>query len=136
MAKLGFRRLDEMVGRVDMIDPRHLIIGRQRASISQRCCTSPRFPMTSSGQPRVHELQNTLDGELITRSRPALEEGQPVSFEVPVRNLDRAVGAMLGAEVSRRHGASGLPDETIKITFKGSAGQSFGAFALWDQPQD
>jgi glutamate synthase (NADPH/NADH) large chain len=69
-----------------------------------------------------------LDNDLITRAADALQHGQPVQFEVPIRNVNRTVGTMLGAEVTRRYGGPGLPDGTIDITLTGSAGQSFGAF--------
>jgi glutamate synthase (NADPH/NADH) large chain len=75
-----------------------------------------------------HGLEKALDNELIARSADALQHGRPVRFEVPVRNVNRTVGTMLGAEVTRRHGGAGLPEGTIDITLTGSAGQSFGAF--------
>ena len=75
-----------------------------------------------------HGLEKALDNELISRAREAIEHAVPVSFTVPVRNVNRTVGTMLGAEVTRRHGGTGLPDGTIDITLTGSAGQSFGAF--------
>jgi glutamate synthase (NADPH/NADH) large chain len=75
-----------------------------------------------------HGLEKALDNELIARCADALELGQPVRLEVPVRNVNRTVGTMLGAEVTRRYGGPGLPDGTIDITLTGSAGQSFGAF--------
>ena len=75
-----------------------------------------------------HGLEGALDNELIVRSQPALESRTPVAFATPIRNADRTVGTMLGYEVTTRYGGQGLPDDTIKITFTGSAGQSFGAF--------
>jgi glutamate synthase (NADPH/NADH) large chain len=75
-----------------------------------------------------HGLVKALDNDLITRAADALQHGQPVQFEVPVRNVNRTVGTMLGAEVTRRYGGAGLPEGTIDITLTGSAGQSFGAF--------
>ena len=75
-----------------------------------------------------HGLEKALDNELIARAADALEHGEPVRFEIPVRNVNRTVGTMLGAEVTRRYGGAGLPDGTIDITLTGSAGQSFGAF--------
>jgi glutamate synthase (ferredoxin) len=74
-------------------------------------------------------LDKALDNEvLIERCKPALESKKPVKFEVPIRNINRTVGTMVGAEISRKYGAKGLPDDTIQITFKGSAGNSFAAF--------
>jgi glutamate synthase (NADPH/NADH) large chain len=75
-----------------------------------------------------HKLERALDNQLIAHAAPALERGEPVAFELPIRNENRSVGAMLGGEVVRRHGGDGLPDDTIDVTLRGSAGQSFGAF--------
>jgi glutamate synthase (ferredoxin) len=75
-----------------------------------------------------HGLDVALDNDLIAKSRPALEHRMPVEINAFIRNADRTVGTMLGSEVTRKYGAPGLPDDTIKITFTGSAGQSFGAF--------
>jgi Glutamate synthase domain 3 len=75
-----------------------------------------------------HELDVTLDNDLIRVAMPALERREPVEFNAFIRNADRTVGTMLGSEVTRRHGGHGLPDDTIRINFTGSAGQSFGAF--------
>jgi glutamate synthase (ferredoxin) len=76
-----------------------------------------------------HGLEVALDNELIERCRPALDSRSPIEFTIPIRNMDRTVGTMLGYEVTKRNGGQGLPDDTIRITFTGSAGQSFGAFA-------
>src|SRR5205085_3314137 len=75
-----------------------------------------------------HGLDKALDNELIKLCTPAIEGRAPVELHMPIRNVNRTVGTMLGSEVTRRYGADGLPDGTIKIHFKGSAGQSFGAF--------
>jgi glutamate synthase domain-containing protein 3 len=75
-----------------------------------------------------HEIAGVLDHELIDRCRPALDRKQPARLELPIRNSNRTTGTMLGARISKLHGAEGLPDGTIHITFHGSAGQSFGAF--------
>ena len=75
-----------------------------------------------------HSLEDALDNELIRLCRPAVERMQPVELNLPIRNVNRTVGTMLGAAVSRRHGLEGLPENTIRIRFTGSAGQSFGAF--------
>jgi len=80
-------------------------------------------------QKQDHGLDQALDNKvLIAQCRPALDGGKPVNFTAPIRNINRTVGTLLGAEISRKYGAKGLPDDTIQITFKGSAGQSFGAF--------
>jgi glutamate synthase (NADPH/NADH) large chain len=75
-----------------------------------------------------HGLQQALDYQLIDKARGALEKGMPVEFDFPIRNVHRTVGAMLSGEIARRYGSNGLPENTIKISLKGSAGQSFGAF--------
>ena len=75
-----------------------------------------------------HGLAKALDNGLIERCAPALEHGEKVSFELPIRNVKRTVGTMLGSHVSQRYGQEGLPEDSIKIHFRGSAGQSFGAF--------
>jgi glutamate synthase (ferredoxin) len=75
-----------------------------------------------------HGLDSALDLRLVELARPALEHGEPVEIRMPIRNVQRTVGTILGSEVSRRHGLAGLPEDTIRIHFTGSAGQSFGAF--------
>ena len=132
MASLGFRTVDEMIGRVDCLDVEPAVdhwkargldlsaVLRQPDSLSdigRRCVTT-----------QDHGLDKALDNELIRRCQPALTDGTPVSCELPIRNINRTVGTMLGSEVTRRYGAAGLPDDTIQIKFEGSAGQSFGAF--------
>ena len=101
------------------------------ASTFGRSCYMPDLPATVARR-RVraqdHGLDVALDNDLIASSRPALEHKVPVEIHAFIRNADRTVGTMLGSEVTRSYGAAGLPDDTIKITFTGSAGQSFGAF--------
>ena len=75
-----------------------------------------------------HGLERALDHQFLAVCRPALEDGIRVAAELPIPNVDRTVGTLLGSEITRRHGAAGLPDGTITLTFHGSAGQSFGAF--------
>ncbi len=86
----------------------------------------PQDPFCSTEQD--HGLGKALDVELIRQAEPALERGQRVHLSLPIRNLNRTVGTMLGHEISKRYGSAGLPDDTISVTFTGSAGQSFGAF--------
>jgi glutamate synthase (ferredoxin) len=87
------------------------------ATVARRCVTR-----------QEHGLGDALDNDLIRAARPSLKTGQPVELTAYIRNADRTVGTMLGSEVTRRYGGDGLPDDTIKIMFSGSAGQSFGAF--------
>jgi glutamate synthase (NADPH) large chain len=132
LAQLGFRSLEEIVGRVDLLDAA-LAVEHWKASgldlspvlyapsladgAATRCVTT-----------QDHGLDKALDHTLIQLAEGALEEGRPVRLELPIRNVNRTVGTMLGYEVTRRWGGEGLPDNTIDISFEGSAGQSFGAF--------
>jgi glutamate synthase domain-containing protein 2/glutamate synthase domain-containing protein 3 len=131
MSLLGFRTMDEMIGRVDRLNVRDAVShwkarGLDFASILQapRADGSPRRRVTSQN----HGLEQALDRELIARCADALEIGRRVSIATPIRNVHRAVGTMLGYEVTRRWGGKGLADDTIEIDCTGSAGQSFGAF--------
>jgi glutamate synthase (ferredoxin) len=133
MARLGFRRLDDMVGRADLLSTRAgLEHYKARGLDFSRLFHVPQ-PAAGWGRrclrPQDHGLDRTLDRTtLLPLCRPALEEGQPVAASLPVRNTDRVVGTMLGSEITRRYGAAGLPDDTVRLSFRGSAGQSFGAF--------
>ncbi len=132
LARLGFRSLQEAIGHTEVLDTREAIAHWKAAGLD----LSPvlHVPALPLGTPLTcvreqdHGLDRALDNELIARCAPALESGAPVSFELPVRNVNRTVGTMLGAEVTRRHGGRGLPEGTIDLTLCGSAGQSFGAF--------
>ena len=133
MAALGFRTVDEMVGRVDCLDLRPAVDhwkarGLDYASIlyqpplgaevARRCVTS-----------QDHGLEKSLDHTvLIPQCREAIEARVPVSLRLPIRNVNRTVGTMLGYEITRRWGSAGLPDDTVRVHFTGAAGQSFAAF--------
>ncbi|MGE0043381.1 MAG: glutamate synthase large subunit, partial [Vicinamibacterales bacterium] len=132
MASLGFRTLDEMVGRADCLD-----VTRAKEHWKARGLDlAPLLhqPKIAEGavrrqvQAQDHGLDRVLDHRLIAECEPALARGEAVSLALPIRNTDRTVGTMLGSEVTRRHGGAGLPDDTIQLAFAGSAGQSFGAF--------
>jgi glutamate synthase domain-containing protein 2/glutamate synthase domain-containing protein 3 len=132
MAELGFRKLEDMVGRVDLLEPRAAIEhwkarGVDLAPILHKPNVPADWPLHCIEQ-QDHGIAEVLDRSLLERCKPALEHGERVSFESPIRNVDRTTCALLSAEVSRRYGAKGLPPDTIRITFHGSAGQSFGAF--------
>ena len=132
MAKLGFRTVDEMVGRVDMLET-HLAIDHWKAKgiDLSSILYSPPLPGRVARhcvQKQDHGLEQALDHHLMELAQPALEHQHPVEFSLPIRNIHRTVGAMLGGEVVRRYGPAGLPEETIRFNFQGSAGQSFGAF--------
>jgi len=132
MAQLGFRTVEEMVGRVDMLEPKEAIEhwkakGVDLSAILHR----PDVPDTVAihcVQTQDHGLEKALDNQLIALARPALEGGEPVTIDLPIRNVNRTVCTMLSAEVSRAYGIDGLPPETITINFTGSAGQSFCGF--------
>ncbi|HUH63729.1 MAG TPA: glutamate synthase large subunit [Terracidiphilus sp.] len=132
MAKLGFRSVNEMVGRVDKIDSALVESHWKAKGIDlSSILYSPELPSRVARhcvQKQDHGLEAALDHELIAAAKPALESRQPVTGSFAIRNVHRTVGAMLGGEIARRYGSRGLPDGTIHFTFQGSAGQSFGAF--------
>jgi len=133
MAKLGFRTLNNMIGRTDKLDVNRAIEhwkarGLDFSSIFYQPEVSP-FVKRFCQDLQDHGLDQTMDRQLLLRlCEPALERGEPVRAVLPIRNSHRVVGTMLGSEVTHRYGAEGLPEDTIRIHFKGSAGQSFGAF--------
>jgi glutamate synthase domain-containing protein 3 len=132
IAKLGFRTVDEMVGRVDKIDAAVADVHWKAKGIDlSSILYSPTLPSRVARrkvQAQDHGLGQALDHALIARAAPALESKIPVSGSFAIRNVHRTVGAMLGGEIARRYGSAGLPDGTIHFRFQGSAGQSFGAF--------
>ena len=132
MAKLGFRTVDEMVGRVDRIDAAVADVHWKAKGIDlSSILYSPTLPSRVARrrmQAQDHGLDMALDHALIAKAAPALRSKVPVTGSFAIRNVHRTVGAMLGGEIARRFGSEGLPDGTIHFRFQGSAGQSFGAF--------
>jgi glutamate synthase (ferredoxin) len=132
MAALGFRTMDEMIGRVDRLKVRAAVDHWKAKGLDYSAILhEPQVAPTAARRhtrAQDHGLEQALDNELIAACRPALEERQPIVVSRPIRNVHRAVGTMLGSEVTRRWGGAGLPDDTITARFTGSAGQSFGAF--------
>ncbi|HTL85100.1 MAG TPA: glutamate synthase-related protein, partial [Acidimicrobiia bacterium] len=132
LAELGFRSVEEAIGHVEALDVRKAIEHWKAEGLDlSPILAAPvnKYEQTffnSRGQD--HGLEKALDNQLIADARAALEEGSSVKLAYSIRNTNRTVGTMLGAELTRRHGADGLPDGTIDVTFEGSAGQSFGAF--------
>ncbi|MDQ3832972.1 MAG: glutamate synthase large subunit [Actinomycetota bacterium] len=132
MASLGFRKFEEMVGRSDKLKTKEAIEHWKARGVDLSAIFY--VPEKAKDVPirRVedqdHHLDQALDNQLIERCRRALEDGEPVRFEVPIVNTRRTVGGMLSGEVARRYGNEGLPDDTVRIDFKGVAGQSFGAW--------
>jgi glutamate synthase (NADPH/NADH) large chain len=132
MAQLGFRTIDEMIGRSDLLDMKTAINhyktqGLDFSNIFYRPEVGPDVAVRRVRE-QDHGLDKALDQTLLPLAAPALEWGKPVEITMPIRNVNRTVGTILGSELTRKHGAAGLPDDTIKIRFTGSAGQSFGAF--------
>ncbi len=132
LARLGFRSLDEAIGRVDRLDTHAAVEHWKAAGLDLAPIlvepTSPWAQDRHQTKFQDHGLAQALDNTLIQLCEGALEDGRPVSLELPIRNVNRTVGTMLGCELTRRYGAAGLPDDTIEVRFTGSAGQSFGAF--------
>jgi glutamate synthase (NADPH/NADH) large chain len=133
LAALGFRTLEEAVGRTEMLDTRSAIEHWKAAGLD----LSPILHLPADLDPEAprhrireqdHGLDKALDNTLIQLCEGALAGGEPVRLDLPVRNVNRTVGTMLGSHLTRRWGGAGLPDNTIDITLTGSAGQSFGAF--------
>ena len=132
MARLGFRTLSEMTGRVDRLDM-HRAVDHWKAGgvdLSKLLYQMPAREGVAiwNSERQDHGLTKALDHKLIEAAQPALDKGQPVRIELPVSNVNRTVGAMLSGEVAIRYGHTGLPEDTISVRLTGTAGQSFGAF--------
>ena len=133
MAQLGFRRLEQMVGRTDLLKPRAAIEhwkaqGLDLTPLLYQPLLDPEINRHCT-EAQDHNLEASLDmSVLLALCEPAIRRGEPVSGEFAVRNVNRVVGTMLGSEITRVHGAAGLPEDTVRLRFTGSAGQSFGAF--------
>ncbi len=132
MAELGFRTLDEMVGRVDLLEVQPAVEHWKAKGLDFSDMLLPPDNGRNSPlhriRPQEHEVGKALDHEIMALARSALDRKEPVRIELPIRNVHRSVGAALSGEITRRYGAAGLPDDTIHLTLFGSAGQSFGAF--------
>jgi len=132
MAKLGFRTVDEMVGHVEKIDASVADAHWKAKGIDlSSILYVPELPSRVARRRTTsqdHGLNVALDHALIAKAKPAIENKTPVVGSFPIRNVHRTVGAMLGGQIARRYGSEGLPDGTIHYKFRGSAGQSFGAF--------
>ncbi|MFN3075273.1 MAG: glutamate synthase large subunit [Alphaproteobacteria bacterium] len=132
MASLGFRRLDDMIGRSDLLDMRAAIKHWKAQGVDlSRILYRPQVAedvATYNCEKQDHGLEGAIDHLLIEKSRPTLEGGQPCTIDVTLRNTNRTVGAMLSGEVAKRRGHRGLPEDSIVINATGTAGQSFGAF--------
>ncbi|WP_115944849.1 glutamate synthase large subunit [Amycolatopsis thermalba] len=133
LAELGFRTLDEAIGRADVLDTDEAVDhwkagGLDLKPIFEMPADTPYGGARRKIREQDHGLEHALDRTLIQLSEAALEDAHPVRLELPVRNVNRTVGTLLGSEITRRYGGEGLPDGTIHIRLVGSAGQSLGAF--------
>jgi glutamate synthase (ferredoxin) len=133
MAQLGFRTLREMIGRTDRLEPKDAIDHwKGRGLDFTNILYQPNVPSEVGRYQQIaqdHGLEKALDNTLLLNvCEPALERAEPVRATLPIRNVHRVVGTIVGSEITRRYGAEGLPEDTVRIHFKGSAGQSFGAF--------
>ncbi|MGQ4554665.1 glutamate synthase large subunit [Halobellus sp. GM3] len=129
MAELGFRSLDEMIGRPSMLTQRETDHEKAKHLDLSDVIAEPAGGARRKTEEQTHAgVEAQLDHELIRRAEPALEDGEPVAIDSPISNVDRAVGAMLSNRISKAYGGEGLADDTIRCTFDGVAGQSFGAF--------
>jgi len=137
LAALGLRTIEEAVGRVDLLDALEAVDHYKARGLD----LGPVLAVPESGPPtdrhctgvQDHGLDKALDHRFLDACRPVIEaggtgDGRPLALELAITNVDRTVGTLLGYEITRRHGAAGLPDDSIVLTFRGSAGQSFGAF--------
>jgi glutamate synthase (NADPH/NADH) large chain len=132
MARLGFRTMDDMIGRVDRLEMRTAIDHWKARSLDlSRVLHQPEAPVDAPRRrmrAQRHGLDEAYDATILPLVSKALERREPVELQLPIRNVHRSVGSRLGYEVTSRHGGAGLPDDTIRLHFTGSAGQSFGAF--------
>ena len=130
LAQLGFKKLEDAIGQVELLDTNAAVSHWKANGLD----LAPILTAPANGSTRRntttqnHGLVDALDNELISLAKEALESSKAVRIEMPVRNVNRTVGTMLGTEITRKFGGAGLPTDTIDVTFHGSAGQSFGAF--------
>ncbi|TKD59350.1 glutamate synthase large subunit [Flavobacterium sp. ASW18X] len=133
MAKLGFRTINEMVGQVQKLDRKKALAHYKAAGIDltpilYQVEVPEGTPLFNTEQ-QVHDIHGSIEFDIIAKAHPALFRKEKTSLEFPICNTDRAVGAIISNEISKIYGAEGLPENTLKLNFTGSAGQSFGAFA-------
>ncbi|HUF54489.1 MAG TPA: glutamate synthase large subunit [Dehalococcoidia bacterium] len=132
LAAMGYRNLDEIIGRSDLLDMRKALDhykakGLDFSAIFYRPDMGPDVA-THCIIEQDHGLDKALDKQILPKVKKAIASGEKVALEMPIRNVNRTVGTITGSEISRKYGIDGLPDDTITVRFKGSAGQSFGAF--------
>ena len=132
MASLGFRTINEMIGRREALDVRPAVDHWKAHGVDVTRLLAPVKPAEGVAvyncETQDHGLDKALDHQLIKQAKDAIENGTPVSLEYPIKNINRTVGAMMSGEIALKHGHEGLPDDTIHVKFTGNAGQSFGAW--------
>lgn len=132
MAELGFRKFEDMIGRVDMLETKPVIDHWKAKHVDlTNILSKPEVPehiAIRHCEQQQHKIADILDRTLIEQAKEAIEQEKPVYIQLPIHNTDRTVGTMLSSVIVRKYGHSGIPDDTINISFTGSAGQSFGAF--------
>jgi glutamate synthase (NADPH) large chain len=132
MAALGYRSFSDMIGQMQMLDVRQMVDHwKARGLDFSRLFTKPDVPVTVAiynCEEQHHKIHDIIDRKLIEQAKPALEHGSPVLLSSVITNTDRTTGAMLSGEIAKRYGHEGLPHDTVTVKFKGTAGQSFGAF--------
>lgn len=132
LAEMGFRSLDEIVGHTELIEELPVKPGSKASMLDfsrllhREKGDSPLFHTSE----QIHNLDGKLNRQIIAGAQTAIEEGEEVNLDFPIKNTDRAVGAMLSGLIASKYGEAGLPDKTVNVRFKGSAGQSFGAFLV------
>ncbi|NTV29052.1 MAG: glutamate synthase large subunit, partial [Candidatus Omnitrophica bacterium] len=132
MAQLGFRKFEDMIGRVDMLEPKDVLAhwkarGVDLTRILHRADVPAEIPIRHC-LTQDHGLDKALDHKILELTKASVDKKTPVSLEMDIRNINRTVGTILSSNIARRYGMAGLPEDTIRIKFNGSAGQSFGAF--------
>src|SRR3954465_1015394 len=132
MSQLGVRKVDELIGRAELLDTRKGIEHwKARGLDFSRIFAMPKMPQDVAcyrRESQAHGLEKALDNRIIELAQAALERRDKVTIEMPIRNINRTVGTMLSWHIAKRYGHEGLPDDTVHVRFAGSAGQSFGAF--------
>ncbi len=132
MAEMGYRSFNEMIGQMQMLDKRKLVDHWKAEGLDfSNLFHKPDAPAgvnISKREPQDHQIADILDRRLIAQARAAIDRGAPAAMESTIKNTDRAVGAMLSGEIAKVYGHAGLPDDTIHVRLKGTAGQSFGAW--------
>ena len=133
MAELGFKTIDEMVGQVQKLDRKKVLnhyksAGIDLSPILHQVDVIPGTKLYNTTK-QEHHIEDSIEFDIIEKAHPALYRKEKMSLDFPIKNTDRAVGAIISNEISKKYGAAGMPDNTLKLNFTGAAGQSFGAFA-------